>query len=317
MIFKEWRDARWKLLIALAAILVIVFVLPRTYEKIQADTRREIERLQRDIESPNAMLLPPDLPPEMRKQELSYVDEMRDSLRNDIEYMQRPGYLAQAAKWEIEGFSIGANVVLVPLAGLLGVALVSGEVGRGTIFLLLSKPVSRRRALLTKYSICAVVLFAAALVGAVAAIISGYAHGYPAGSINVVEILASAGLFWLGSLFVLGMALLASVLFGDVIKSIIAAVASLYVIHSAPDLVRTFIQWLTWTDADYEQDFVGAANDWYDSFERFRLVNYWTAEDFRTGELILSLAARNSLVCLVAAVVPLLLALWWFRRKAY
>lgn len=313
MISKEWRDARWKLLIALAAILVIVFVLPRSYEKIQADTRRDIERMQRDIESPDAGLLPPDIPPEMREQELNnYVDDMR----SQIEDMRTPGYLVAMAESEIRGFSMGANLVLVPLAGLLGVALISGEVGRGTIFLLLSRPVSRRRTLLTKYSICAVVLLAAALVGAVASVISGYAHGYPTGSVGAVEILASAALFWLGPLFVLGVALLASVLFGDIIKSIIAAIAALYVIFSAPDLVRTLIQWLTWTDEDYEQGF-SSTDAWYQAFERIRLVNYWTAEDLRTGELILSQAAQNSLVCLVAAVVPLLLALWWFRRKAY
>jgi ABC-type transport system involved in multi-copper enzyme maturation permease subunit len=316
MIAKEWRDARWKLLIALAAILVIVFVVPRTYEQIQADTRREIEQLQRQIESPDAALLDPDLPPEMREQELSNVDEYRAGMRGQIEDMRRPEWLPLMAKAEITGFSMGANVVLVPLAGLLGVALISGEVGRGTIFLLLSRPVSRRRTLLTKYAVCAGVLFAAAVVGAIASIISGYAHGYPAGSFSAVEILASAGLFWLGTLFVLGVALLASVLFGDVIKSVIAAVASLYVIHSAPDFARSFIQWLTWTDEDYERSF-GPMDAWYQAFERFRLINYWTAPDIRTGEFALSLAAQNSLVCLVAAAVPLLLALWWFRRKAY
>lgn len=316
MISKEWRDARWKLLIALAAILFIVFILPRSYEKIQADTRQEIERLQRDIESPDAGLFTPDMPPEMRAQESGYVDDTRESMRDQIEDMRTPGYLAQVTKWEIQGIHTGANIVLVPLAGLLGVALVSGEVGRGTIFLLLSKPVSRRRTVLTKYSVCAAVLFAAALVGAIGAIISGYAHGYPAGSFSSVEIIASAGLFWLGSLFVLGVALLASVLFGDVIKSVIAAVAVLYVIHSAPDFVRSFVAWLTYTNEDYEQG-VELTNGWYESFERFRLINYWFAEDIRTGEFLLSLAAQNSLVCLVVAAVPLLVALWWFRRKAY
>jgi ABC-2 type transport system permease protein len=316
MIAKEWRDARWKLLIALAAILVIVFVLPRSYAEIRADTQREIERLQRDIHAPDEALVPPDLPPEMRELELANVDEIRADMRRQIADMRRPEWLAQMAEAETTGFSMGANVVLVPLAGLLGVALVSGEVGRGSIFLLLSKPISRRRTLLTKYSVCAVVLFVAALVGAVTSIISGYAHGYPAGSVNAPLVLASAGVFWLGSLFVLGVALLASVLFGDVIKSVIAAIVALYVIHSAPDFVRSFIQWLTWNDADYERSF-GPMDEWYQAFERFRLVNYWTAYNFRTGEWTLSLAAQNSLVCLIVAAVPLLVALWWFRRKAY
>jgi ABC-type transport system involved in multi-copper enzyme maturation permease subunit len=316
MISKEWRDARWKLLIGLAAILVVVFVLPRSVERIQADTRRQIESMQREVASPDAGFLPPDLSAEVRARESGYVEEMRNDMREEIERMQRPGYLAMVAGWEIRDVHMGANMILIPLAGLLGVALISGEVGRGTIFLLLSRPVSRTRTLLTKYSVGAATLFVAALAGAVGAIISGHAHGYPADSFSAVEILASAGLFWLGSLFVLGVALLASVLFGDVIKSAIAAVAALYVIFNAPNFLRMLAEWLYWTEEDYEQSFQ-QINGWYESFERFNLFNYWTAENIYTGEWVASLAAQNSLVCLVAAAVPLLAALWLFRRKAY
>lgn len=305
MIAKEWRDARWKLLIALAAILVIVFVWPRSYEQIQADIRQEIEFMQADIESQDAMGLPPDMPAEARAQEIDSIS---------IEYMRSPEYLAETTRWEIRNYSIGANVVLAPLAGLLGVTLISGEVGRGTIFLLLSRPVSRTRTLLTKYSICFAVLFAAALAGAIGSVVSVYAHGYPAGLLGPVEILASAGLFWLGTLFVLGVALLVSVLFGDVVKSMIAAVSALFVIFTAPDLVRALIEWLYWSDEVYR---FGAPEGWYETFERFNPTNYWMAVNPYTGEFVYSQAAQNSLVCLAAAAVPLLLALWWFRRKAY
>jgi ABC-type transport system involved in multi-copper enzyme maturation permease subunit len=176
--------------------------------------------------------------------------------------------------------------------------------------------VSRTRTLLTKYSVGAVALFGAALFGGIAAVISGSAHGYPAGSFSAVEILASAGLFWLGSLLVLGVALLASVLFGDVMKSVVAALVALYAIFSASSILRTLTQWLFWTDEDFERS-PQQMNGWFDSFERFNLFNYWTAENVYTGEWVASQAAQNALVCLAAASVPLLAALWLFRRKEF
>jgi hypothetical protein len=132
VIAREWRDARWGLLICLAAILGIVFVAPRSFEKIQADNQRMIEGLQKDLASPDVGLLPPDVPAEVRAQERGHVEEARKYMREEIERRQRPGYLVMEAGWEIKGALMGANLVLVPLAGLLGVALVSGEVGRGT-----------------------------------------------------------------------------------------------------------------------------------------------------------------------------------------
>ena len=52
----------------------------------------------------------------------------------------------------------------------------------------------------------------------------------------------------------------------------------------------------------------------YMAFQRFDPFGYWTARDPFTGEWV---ATRNLIVCLVAAVSPLLASLWLFRRRAY
>jgi len=191
MIAKEWRDARWKLVLGTVAFLVVALVAPWSYEQIQASVERDV------------------------------------STQKDVEFMREPGYPAGLAGGELEQLQRHANhAILVPLAGLLGVALVSAEVSQGSIFLLLSRPLGRRRMLLTKYTVCAACLFAVAMVGTVGMILSGLAHGYPPEAVNVGRIFAAAALFWLGSLFVLGVSLLASVIFGNVILTILAAVGT-------------------------------------------------------------------------------------------
>ncbi len=44
------------------------------------------------------------------------------------------------------------------------------------------------------------------------------------------------------------------------------------------------------------------------------LPYFWSSESLYLGE---GLAATNFLICLITAIVPLLAALWLFRRKAY
>ena len=309
MLAKEWRDARWKFAIGVLAFLVIVAVAPRTSERIRYDTEQEIKMIQREVASPNFGRVPPGTPKEMRPPE-----NYEEQLRNDIQRMHRPEYLAKAAGWEIRDVqAFGNYAVLVPLAGLLGVALVSGEVSRNSVFLLLSRPISRGRILLIKYSVCAACLFAVALVGAVGMILSAYAHGYPPEAVDVGEVFGSAALIWLGSLFVLGVALLASVIFGDVIRTLIATVATMYLVLSGPDLVRGAIQAFFWANSDYDQSF-REEMAWVRLFENFRLSNYWGGFDAYTGNTVM---AQSFLVCLLTAIPPLLLALWLFQKRAY
>ena len=278
MIFKEWRDARWKLVLGALAFLVVSVVAPWSYEQILASVERDV------------------------------------STQRDVEFMREPGYPARLAGGELERLHRHANhAILVPLAGLFGVALVSAEVGQGSIFLLLSRPLGRRRVLLTKYAVCAACLFAVALVGAVGMIFSAMAHGYPPEAVNVGRIFVAATLFWLGALFVLGVSLLASVIFGNVILTILAAAGTVYLVYAGPDIVQSIVEGIFWTSSDYAQTWRERIA-WTDAFDRWRLSNYWGG--YYTLDRNATMA-QSFLVCLLTAVPPLLLALWLFRRKAY
>lgn len=278
MIFKEWRDARWKLVLGALAFLVVAVVAPRSYGQILVNVERDVSSMK------------------------------------DVEYMREPGYPAKLAGGELEQLQRHANhAILVPLAGLFGVALVSAEVGQGSIFLLLSRPLGRRRVLLTKYAVCAACLFAVALVGAVGMILSAYVRGYPPEAVNVGRIFVVATLFWLGALFVLGVSLLASVIFGNVILTILAAAGTVYLVYAGPDIVQSIVEGIFWTNSDYAQTWRERIA-WTDAFDRWRLSNYWGG--YYTLDRNATMA-QSFLVCLFTAVPPLLLALWLFRRKAY
>lgn len=312
MLAKEWRDARWKLLLAALAVLAFVVFAPRSYEAILQTVERDIRTARADLASPEAFM--------ERGMQPAYYEqaEYEESLRGTIEEMRQPDYPVQVAESDMTGLSAGAGLALVPLAALLGVALVSGEVSRGTIFLLLSQPISRTRVLLTKYLVGVAVLLAVALLGGVGIVTSGYAHGYPAASINVAKVLASSGLFWMGTLSVLGVATLASVLFRDVIRSVIATTATLYAIFYLPDLMRGVASlWLAPSEQEYREDPM-AANGWYRSFETFRIINYWHISDAYGGPFGSQPdPVLNLLVCFVTAALPLIAAFWLFRRKNY
>lgn len=175
--------------------------------------------------------------------------------------------------------------------------------------MLLSKPMSRSRILLTKYAVGAACLLVAALLGGVGMIVSAYARGYPPEAVDLGWIAGSAGLIWLGSLFVLGIALLASVIFRDAIRTLIATAITLYLFFSIPEILRIPLELFFWTDS-YEQNW-RLVEEWYESFQVFRLYDYWAIGGEQASPLI------SVIVCVVTAAVPLLAALGLFRRKAY
>ena len=316
MISKEWRDARWKFLIAAVVVLTFVVFALRPYGAILETAEFQIEMAMEELESPEAFIEPGMQPP-------PGYDPARaeERLRDNIEEMRQPDFPVKMAGYELMDLHAGVSyVVLVPLAALLGVALVSGEVSRGTVFLLLSQPISHTRILLTKYSVGLATLLAVALLGVVVVVASGYARGYPAAAIDLAGVLSQAGLFWLGTVSVLGLALLASVLFRDVIRSVVATAVALYAIFSLPDLLMGIAWWLS---PPSQEEIEGPMmRNWYDSFEAFRITNYWSIRDVyedyggpfanQQPDPVLSL-----LVCLATAVAPLLVALWLFRRKNY
>ena len=320
MISKEGWEARWKFALAAVAVLAFLMLAPRPYAAILKEAEFQIETTRAALETPERFTLPQEaLPPGYTQADYEEYE------RNEFERMQRPGYPVELAGWEAQDvYEAGKYMILVPLAALLGVALVSGEVSQGSVFLLLSKPISRTRIFLTKYAVGAAVLLVTALLSVVGIVVSGYAHGYPAAAISVAEILASAGLFWLATLCVLGVAALASVLFRDVIRSVIATVAALYAIFSLPDLIRWVVSWWYWSDDLVPSEDPMAQQGWYESFEVFRITRYWSLRDpYPDGPFAGPLAnlqpdpLLSVLVCSAAATLPLIIALFLFRKKTY
>lgn len=211
-------------------------------------------------------------------------------------------------------YTVGGVAILLPLAALLGVGLVSGEVGNGTILLLLSKPVGRTRAVLTKYAVCAGTVLTAAIFGTLLLTVGAVARGYPLGQFSPVGAALSTMLMWLGMLFVLGIALLASVVFRNLVVSVATTVLALYAILDIfPQVsLSLFYEYqVRYTDVRPGMERPGAAET---AIQNLDLARYWTSERMFAGE---AFATTNFIVCLVAAVIPLLLSLWVFNRKAY
>ncbi len=276
MIAKEWRDARWKLVLGALVILVLAVVVTTPYRWVSDGT----------LVAPN--MIPESLPiPDGFPRELSP---------------------AESAVYNVEGsFATVCGYVLVPLAVLLGVAMVSVETGSNTVFLLLSRPMSRTRLLLVKYGVGATILLGVTLVGCVGIVVSAATSGYPIGMFSFFGVALSVALLWIGSLLVLGTAVLMSVVFRSVLFSLTATVVALYAGLTGPQLLSAFFRqpvprpsgdiywtngWLTWLDVS----------------------RYWGGEILYLGE---SLAALNFIVYSVLAAVPLLTALWIFNKKAY
>lgn len=305
MIAKEWRDARWKLLLGVLAFLVLLPLTIRSYEAIQEDIAFQLKMMQGDMQEPETFAGPMS-----EAESKEYIADTREQLRD----MQSPGFAEEVAYSELSDTTTYLNLlVLVSLAGLLGVGLISSEVSGGSILLLLSKPLSRGRIMMTKYTVCAACLLVVAVFGGISAILYAYARGYPSQSVQVTQILTSTTLIWLASLFVLGVALIASIIFRDVVVTLVATVAAMFVILAGPELLRALAEWIIWGDRIYQMD-LRTMPSWYKAFDYFQLTTYWTGFGPYSGQ---TLFAQSFVVCLVTALATLLLALWLFRRKTY
>lgn len=262
MIAKEWRDARWKLLVAAIPVVLLVFLLS-PYQEFVEEARR----------------IPGEDPIENALRDLS-----------DLYYL-------------------GGFVVLIPLAGFLGVVAISGEVSNGTILQLLPRPLSRIRLLLVKYAVGAATLLVAALLGKVLLTCVAAARGYPLGQLRVLEAVLSVLVLWLGVLFVLGTALLISVIFRSVLVSVVACVLTLTLVLALPNFI--FNQYLLSTGR------------LIDLSTRLTLLTYWMPAHYYYGDprdtsiRLGGFTAANFLVCLISATLPLLAALWIFRKRSY
>lgn len=199
-------------------------------------------------------------------------------------------------------FSYGLNGAWIMgiLATFLGFSMVSGEVSRGTLFLLLARPLARSRMLLTKYGVSAGILLGVSVLGALGMVVFAGLKGYPLDALSVAGLALSATLLWLGSLSVLGLATLASVIFRDVVASAVATPLTLFLLFFLPGALLSY--------------FIQKPEPSARVSESLSLPFYWVSEDLFLGK---NLAATNFLVCIVAAALPILVALWIFDRKAY
>lgn len=206
------------------------------------------------------------------------------------------------------------NPILFFLAVILGAGLISGEASRGTVFFLLGRPVSRERVLLTKYLVSASALFATALLFGVALLVTATVLGHPP---SMVGVLISTVLMWLGLLFVLGTALVFSVMLGNTLMAA-AGTVLVWALTAVPTLVvQQLIHLETRMKARANPETVFTRADSTINPELQGILSlplYWSD---RAAYFDASFPTTNFLVCLVAAVLPLLTALLLFRRKAY
>ncbi len=185
-------------------------------------------------------------------------------------------------------FAKNGQMLLGGLAGFLGGGLIAGEASKGTSFFLLSKPVSRERILLTKYALSAVVLLGVTLLGSLALLVVAPVQGHPQ---SVGGVLIATLLLWLGTMFVLGLALLFSVIFDDILRPVAFALI-IAVLVGIPSAVGFFLP--SWSD--------------------WSLPNYWASLPAYLGT---TFPAKELAVCLVAAVLPVAVALPVFRKRQY
>ncbi len=288
-------DSWWKLLGigALAIGALVLSDLPTPYA--------EIEQMTGENANPHVYSVTLDEPVQRDDAAMSAADER--ALREASEAMGLPTdpvKMALDELWIVYGAGGGAAMAL--LAGLLGVGLVSEEARRNTMLALLSRPVSRHRVLLTKYAVCAGILLFAAVCGGIVLMVIAGIKGYPLGELSVVGAALSVVLLWVGSLFVLGVALIFSILTRNVLVGIVATLAALVLL--SPDQWTSFSFWSQFPVQGF-QDRIP---------DNLTVFNYWSSKGLYLGQEI---AFTNFLVCLIAAVVPLLLALWLFRQRDY
>lgn len=189
----------------------------------------------------------------------------------------------------------GGGLALALLAILLGAMTLSEEVSRGTIFLLLSKPVSRARILLSKYAISAGILLSAAILGHAMLIGVAGAIGYPLDLLDLYGMVLSTALIWLGSLSVLGLAVTFSVVFRNALVSLaVAFVTVCLVFYALPGYAEVFIP--------------------YGTLAKVAPLYSWISTSMYAGQ---GFATLNFHACIALATGLLLLPLWLFNRKAY
>lgn len=181
-------------------------------------------------------------------------------------------------------FATNGPAILAVFAAVLGGGLIANEVSKGTIFFLLSKPVSRERILLTKYAVSAGLLLVVNVMSTIAIAMMSSILAHPQ---DLLQLLTATGLLWLAVLFPLGLSLFFSVLSSDSVRPVIFSLLITLTLV-LPAIVPGGQEWSLW--------------------------HYWSnLNAYQRGLFPL----KEYLVCFFMALIPLLAALVVFRRKAY
>jgi ABC-type transport system involved in multi-copper enzyme maturation permease subunit len=187
--------------------------------------------------------------------------------------------------------------LLVGLGGVvLGAGLVASETSSGSIFVLLSRPVSRTQALLTKYAVAAGLCLALCTLCGLMAPAVGAWQGIAAPPFG--GLVLSIILLCLGMLFVMGLTLFYSVVVPNALAAGVLGFFTTYVLAIAP-VIHTG----TLPHATY---FLGGP-DW-------SIDKYWGSLGIYAG---MDSPVKSLLVSGVAAVIPAIAALLLFVRKAF
>jgi ABC-type transport system involved in multi-copper enzyme maturation permease subunit len=187
--------------------------------------------------------------------------------------------------------------LLVGLCGaVFGAGLIASETSSGSIFVLLSRPFSRTRLLLTKYGVAAALsLLLCLLFGAVGLGLGAW-QGVAAPPLGgwVLSVI----LLWLAMLCVMGLAMLYSVLIPSAFAAGVLAFFTLYLLDITPAFHSG-----TEPHVHY---FLGGPP--------WQLDTYWSSLGIYAG---VDSPVKALLVSGIAALIPVALALALFVRKAF
>lgn len=250
MLVKELIEARWKVIIGAVVALVGAAAFAATYELLVG------------------LLTGP-------------VAQQAGPFQSQLDALIKGGY--DVYIWS-QWFSKTAPQILAILAAIMGAGLIASEVNKGTIFFLLSKPVSRTRVLLTKYGINALALLGVTILGSAALLVASAVRGQP---MHWAGVTVSSLLLWLGMLFPLGLATLCSILYKDIWLPLVITILVLVVL-SLPGLVPGWGAW--------------------------NLTGYWADYSAYLGN---SFPLKALIILLVAAALPMAAAIPLFRKQQY
>ncbi|HEY7346908.1 MAG TPA: ABC transporter permease [Ktedonobacterales bacterium] len=251
MAVKELIEARWKAIIGMVACVIFAAGLAGTYDLIK------------QLLTNSAAL-----------------QQIPQALQGQIQQLLGAYNEYVWGQW----YAKNGSQALAVLAAVLGCGLIGAEVNKGTIFFLLSKPVGRVRVLLVKYAVSAALLLAMIVASSAALLITAAIVGHPQ---PVGGAAISSLLLWLGTLFVLGLALLFSVVYKDILRPLLFALI-ITIVTSIPGL---FPGWSDWS-----------------------LTGYWSSQTAYLGQ---EFPIKGLIICLVAAALPVIAAIPLFRKQAY